>query len=186
METSNIAVVLLSTLRFAAVKHCDQRRKGVDAAPYVNHLIEVAELLARVGGITDPVTLQAGILHDTLEDTKTTPDELEKTFGPEVRQVVEEVTDNKKLSSAERKRAQIEHAPHLSARAKLVKLADKISNVREVIEVPPKDWSLARRREYLDWSERVVAGCRGANTKLEQLYDKTLTEGRRVLSNKAA
>lgn len=186
METSNIAVSLLGALRFAAVKHCDQRRKGVDAAPYINHLIEVAELLARVGGISDPVTLQAAILHDTLEDTKTTPEELAAVFGPEVRRVVEEVTDDKRLSSAERKRAQIEHAPHLSARAKLVKLADKTSNIREVTEVPPTDWSAARRREYLDWSERVVAGCRGCNTQLEKLYDATLAEGRRVLRAKAA
>ncbi|MGH7966858.1 MAG: HD domain-containing protein [Candidatus Binatia bacterium] len=186
METSNIAVPLLSALRFAAVKHCNQRRKGVDAAPYINHLIEVVELLARVGGITDPVVLQAAILHDTLEDTKTTPEELEAAFGQAVRHVVEEVTDDKRLPNKERKRRQIEHAPHLSARAKLVKLADKISNVREVTEVPPTDWSLARRREYLDWSERVVSGCRGSNTDLEQLYDTTLAQGRRVLNREAA
>lgn len=186
METSPIAAILLGALRFASGKHRDQRRKGVDAAPYINHLIEVAELLARVGHVTDPVVLQAAILHDSLEDTKTTPEELEAAFGAEVRHVVEEVTDDKRLSSAERKHLQVAHAPHLSARAKLIKLADKTSNVRELTEMPPTDWSLERRQEYLDWSARVVAGCRGSSPKLEELYETTLAEGRRVLSAKAA
>jgi len=181
MDTSHNFVALLQALHFAADKHRDQRRKGVEASPYINHLIEVTELLARVGGITDIVTLQAAILHDTLEDTQTTPEELEAAFGPAVRQVVEEVTDNKQLPKAERKRLQIEHASHLSARAKRVKLADKISNVRSIIHTPPAEWSLERKREYLDWSERVVAGCRGCNAALEQAYAEALAEGRWIL-----
>jgi len=186
METSNTLASLLYALHFAAGKHRDQRRKGAEASPYINHPIEVAELLARVGGITDLVTLQAAILHDTLEDTQTTAEELEAAFGPEVRRVVEEVSDDKRLPKAERKRLEIVHAPQLSARAKLVKLADKISNVRGVIQMPPAGWSLERRREYLDWSERVVSGCRGCNTALERFYDEALTEGRRSLDSQPA
>jgi guanosine-3',5'-bis(diphosphate) 3'-pyrophosphohydrolase len=98
-----------------------------------------------------------------------------------VRQVVEEVTDDKRLPKAERKRLQIEHAPELSVRAKIVKLADKISNILGIMQTPPAGWSLERRREYLDWSDQVVAGCRGDNEALEKLYDKTVAEGRRVL-----
>lgn len=183
MDTPHDLVALLQALHFAASKHRDQRRKGAEASPYINHPIEVAELLARVGGITDLVTLQAAILHDTLEDTQTTPEELEATFGLEVRQVVEEITDNTQLPKAERKRLEIAHAPHLSVRAKLAKLADKISNVRSIIETPPAEWSLERKREYFDWSERVVAGCRGSNAALERMYDETVAEGRRVLSS---
>ncbi|MBI3302622.1 MAG: bifunctional (p)ppGpp synthetase/guanosine-3',5'-bis(diphosphate) 3'-pyrophosphohydrolase [Deltaproteobacteria bacterium] len=186
METANTIASLLSALHFAAGKHRDQRRKGAEASPYINHPIEVAELLARVGGITDPVTLQAAILHDTLEDTQTIPEELEAAFGPEVRRVVEEVSDDKRLPKAERKRLQIVHTPQLSARAKLVKLADKISNVRGVIQMPPTGWSLERRREYLDWRERVVSGCRGCNAALERFYDEALTEGRRSLDSQPA
>ncbi len=172
---------LLKALHFAADKHRDQRRKDVGASPYINHPIEVAELLARVGGITDLVTLQGAILHDTIEDTKTTPEELEAVFGPEVRGVVEEVTDDTLLPKVDRKRLQIEHAPHLSERAKHIKLADKISNVRSVTETPPANWPLTRRQEYLGWADDVVAGLRGSNPALENLYDRVVVEGRRVL-----
>src|SRR5437762_7741677 len=174
MEDLNTIAALLKALHFAAHKHRDQRRKDVEASPYINHPIEVAEILARVGGVTDLVILQAAVLHDTLEDTKTTPEELEAAFGPEVRRVVEEVTDDKRLPKLERKRLQIEHAPHLSARAKQIKLADKISNVRSVTQTPPADWPLQRRREYLDWTEQVVAGLRGCNASLESLYYQLL------------
>lgn len=182
MAQSNEVSALLKALHFAANKHRDQRRKGVEASPYINHPIEVAELLARVGGVTDEVTLQSAILHDTIEDTKTTVEELEAEFGLEVRQVVEEVTDNKRLPKPERKRLQIEHASHLSERAKQIKLADKISNVRSVTQSPPADWSLERRSEYLDWSEQVVAGLRGCNSSLENLYDRVLEDARRALN----
>jgi (p)ppGpp synthase/HD superfamily hydrolase len=183
MNTTPTVVAIFRALQFAADKHRDQRRKGAEGSPYINHLIEVAEILARVGGISDVVTLQAAILHDTLEDTQTTPEELAAVFGPEVRSVVEEVTDDKRLLKTERKRLQIEHAPHLSTRAKLVKLADKISNVRSIIQMPPAEWPLERRREYLDWSTRVVAGCRGCNLALEQAYDDIVAEGKRILGS---
>ena len=120
-----------------------------EASPYVNHLIEVAELLAREGGVTDVITLQAAILHDTLEDTETTPAELDAHFGVEVRRIVEEVTDDQTLSKAERKRLQIVHARHLSERAKLVKLADKIANLRSLLLAPPVKWSLKQKQEYV-------------------------------------
>ena len=184
MEKSDTLAAILKALHFAADKHRDQRRKDEEASPYINHPIEVAELLARIGGVTDLVTLQGAILHDTIEDTDTSPEELEREFGPEVRRVVEEVTDDKDLPKADRKRLQIEHAPHISERARLIKLADKMSNVRSVTETPPAKWSLERRQEYLDWTEAVVAGLRGVNPSLESSYAKLLAEGRRVLGDK--
>ena len=176
---------LMKALHFAADKHRDQRRKDEEASPYINHPIEVAELLARVGGVKDLVTLQAAILHDTIEDTNTTGEELEASFGKDVRKVVEEVTDDKALIKADRKRLQIEHSPHLSERAKHVKLADKIANVRSVLEAPPAKWPLSRRREYLDWTEQVIAGLRGSNPALEKYYDDLLARARRVLGELA-
>lgn len=181
MESASQIATLLHALQFAADKHRDHRRKGEEASPYVNHLIEVAELLAREGGVTDIVTLQAALLHDTLEDTQTTPEELEAYFGAEVRRIVEEVTDDKRLPKTERKQLQVIHAAQLSTRAKLVKLADKISNVRGVIHIPPANWTLVRKQEYLDWAEQVVAGCRGNDPPLEQIFDDAVREGRRVL-----
>ena len=180
---SDATVELLKALHFAADKHRDQRRKDAEASPYINHPIEVAELLVRIGGVRDIVVLQAAILHDTIEDTQTTPEELESVFGKRVREVVQEVTDDTKLPKEERKRLDIEHAPHLSFQAKHVKLADKIANVRAVTEGPPAKWSIARRKEYLDWTERVIAGVRGCNPALENFYDEVLAKGRQVLES---
>jgi (p)ppGpp synthase/HD superfamily hydrolase len=181
MDASLALPALLKALHFAADKHRDQRRKGAEASPYVNHLIEVAELLAREGGVTDVLTLQAAILHDTLEDTETTPEELDNCFGMEVRRIVEEVTDDKKLSNAERKRLQIVHARHLSARAKLVKIADKIANLHSLMHAPPVQWSLKQKREYVAWSDRVGEGLRGCNRKLEASFDAAVAKGRQSL-----
>jgi (p)ppGpp synthase/HD superfamily hydrolase len=174
--------ILLKAVQFAAVKHQTQRRKDVDASPYINHPIEVAHLLADVGGVTDLDTLVAAILHDTIEDTETTPGELEEEFGPTVRKVVEEMTDDKTLEKAMRRELQIKHAPTLSYRAKAIKLADKIANMRDVIENPPSHWPPARRIEYLEWTERVVAGCRGTNAALERSCDEVLKKGRTTLA----
>ncbi len=174
--------LLLKALQFSAHKHRFQRRKDADASPYINHPIEVADTLANAGGVTDVTILVAAVLHDTVEDTETTPDELEAQFGREVRLLVEEVTDNKALPKAERKRLQIEHAPDASQRAKQIKIADKICNVLGVTYNPPQGWSLARRREYLDWTEQVVAGCRGSNGALEHHFDEVLRKGRAALA----
>jgi len=176
---------LLRAVEFAAEKHRDQRRKGAGASPYINHPIEVAAMLANVAAVQDVAILAAAVLHDTVEDTRTSPEELEAAFGREVRLVVQEVTDDKKLEKADRKRLQVEHAPYLSPAAKLIKIADKIANVREVTEKPPSDWSATRRREYLDWAERVIAGCRGVNAALESRFDETLSRAREVLSREA-
>ncbi len=177
---------LLTAIQFAAAKHQTQRRKDVDASPYINHPIEVATILATRGGVTDLPTLIAAVLHDTIEDTRTTPEELEAHFGPEVRSLVLEVTDDKRLPKLERKRLQIEHAPLRSPKAKLVKLGDKIANVRDVTHFPPGDWDLQRRREYLDWTDQVVRGCRGTNAALESYYDEVLRAGRNLLSAPSA
>jgi (p)ppGpp synthase/HD superfamily hydrolase len=178
MDTSIALPALLKALHFAADKHRDQRRKGAEASPYINHLIEVAEVLAREGGVTDLMTLQAAILHDTLEDTETTPAELDAHFGAVVRQIVEEVSDDQTLTKAERRRLQIVHARQLSERAKLVKLADKIANLRSLLHAPPVDWSLKQKREYVTWSERVGEGLHGCNRKLEESFNAAITKGR--------
>jgi (p)ppGpp synthase/HD superfamily hydrolase len=176
---------LLQALRFSAHKHQDQRRKDKDASPYINHLIEVAELMANMGNVGELPTLLAAVLHDTVEDTDTTLSELEAVFGPEVRALVEEVTDDKSLPKEVRKRLQIEHAPLLSERAKQIKVADKICNVRDVTHAPPPHWSLERRREYLQWAEKVVAGCRGSNADLERHFAEVIRAGRLMLGEGA-
>ena len=168
---------VLRAALFAARKHRSGKRKDADESPYINHPLAVAAVLAE-HGVEDPVTLQAALLHDTLEDTETTPAELEREFGFAVARVVLEVTDDKALEKRERKRLQIEKSAGLSERAKLVKLGDKICNAHDVAWSPPKDWPPSRRVEYLDWTERVVQGCRGTNPALEERYDRVLAEAR--------
>jgi guanosine-3',5'-bis(diphosphate) 3'-pyrophosphohydrolase len=169
-RTSDVALVLKAAA-FAADKHRHQRRKDADASPYINHPLALADLLANVGGVTDPVVLCAAILHDTIEDTETDYAELVAAFGVEIADVVAEVTDDKNLKPAERKRLQVVKAASKSERAKLVKLADKTCNLRDLASTPPVDWPLDRRREYFDWAAQVVAGLRGVSPRLEQTFD---------------
>ena len=163
--------LLLKALAFAAHKHRDQRRKDAQASPYINHPIALADVLVNEGGVTDIEVLCAALLHDTVEDTATTHEELVNAFGSRIARTVAEVTDDKALPKAERKRLQVEHAASLSREAKLVKLADKICNLRDVVERPPAKWDLERRREYFDWAKRVVDGLRGVHPQLEDLFD---------------
>ena len=170
-EASGLPLIL-KALEFAALKHRDQRRKDALASPYINHPIALANVLTREGDVSDPVVLAAALLHDTVEDTETTPAELREVFGDRIAGIVEEVTDNKNLLKADRKRLQIEHAAHLSREAKLVKLADKICNVRDVAYHPPAKWDLTRRREYFEWAKAVVDRMRGLHPVLERKFDE--------------
>jgi guanosine-3',5'-bis(diphosphate) 3'-pyrophosphohydrolase len=163
--------MLLKALTFAAHKHKDQRRRDVDASPYINHPISLADILCNEAHITDIETICGALLHDTVEDTETTAEELEDAFGKAIRDIVMEVTDDTNLSKASRKQAQIDHAAHISYKAKLVKLADKISNLRDVLNNAPADWSLERKQEYFDWACKVIDQLRGTHPGLEALFD---------------
>ena len=178
-ESNETTRAFIKALAFAAMKHRDQRRKDASAAPYINHPIAVANVLANEAGIMDPVVLCAALLHDTIEDTKTTKEELEQQFGAKVTSVVLEVTDNKSLEKQDRKQLQIEHAPHLSIEAKLVKLADKICNLRDTAASPPVGWSSERQQDYFAWAAKVIAGVRGTNPTLEALFDDAYNRSRR-------
>jgi len=157
MKSKNELGELIRAVHFAADKHRMQRRKDVEASPYINHPIAVAHLLSEEGGVSDLITLQAAILHDTIEDTNTSHDELVRSFGRDVADVVLEVTDDKSIPDrVERKRLQLVNAPKKSARAALVKLADKTCNLRDIRATPPANWSLERKREYFEWAKKVV------------------------------
>ena len=162
---------LIKAIDFAAGKHRDQRRKDVEATPYINHPIDLASLLVEEAGVTDVTVIIAAILHDTLEDTETTLEELETVFGPEVARIVMEVSDDKTLPKGVRKRLQVTHATNNSREAKLVKLADKICNLRDMVEHPPAHWPLERKQEYYDWAKEVIDQMRGTNEGLEALFD---------------
>ena len=168
---------ILKALAFAAHKHRDQRRKDENASPYINHPIALAEVLCNEGGIIDENVLCAALLHDTIEDTETTHAELAELFGKAIADIVMEVTDNKLLPKETRKILQIEHAAHASHKAKLVKLADKISNLRDIANCPPADWDMRRKREYFDWAKKVVDQIRGANAVLEGIFDDLYARG---------
>jgi guanosine-3',5'-bis(diphosphate) 3'-pyrophosphohydrolase len=170
--------LIIQAAHFAADKHRDQRRKGIRNTPYINHPLEVADRLNRIGGIEDPVILAAAILHDTIEDTQTTRAELAQAFGNDIAALVAELTDQPGLTWQQRKRQEIDHAPHLSDRAKMIKLVDKMCNVADTMLNPPGEWTLSRRRDYLVFADLVADGCRGVNPALDAEFDRVMASAR--------
>jgi GTP diphosphokinase / guanosine-3',5'-bis(diphosphate) 3'-diphosphatase len=168
---------IMEAANFAAEKHSKQRRKGAAGEPYINHLLEVAALVSSVLSGPDPNLVIAALLHDSIEDAGVTKEQLAEAFGADVAALVLEVTDDKSLPKAERKRLQVVHAPEKSPRAALIKLADKISNLRAIISSPPADWSIQRRREYFDWAKQVVDGLPHPNPSLRAEFDRLYQQG---------
>lgn len=169
---SKALIEVMRALDFAAHHHAHQRRKGAAKEPYINHLAEVATLLAEATEGRDPTLVIGGLLHDLIEDQDVTAEEIARRFGREVAELVLEVTDDKALPRAERKRRQIETAAAKTRRARMLKLADKTSNLRSMASSPPVDWSPERRAEYVAWAKRVADECRGVNPALERGFDE--------------
>lgn len=171
---------ILDAALFSAHKHRDQRRKDANASPYINHPLALAWTLATTAGVDDADVLCAALLHDTVEDTETSFAELDERFGTKVSGIVGEVTDDKGLDKAERKRLQVEKASGKSREARMVKLADKICNLRDIMLEPPVEWPLERKVEYFNWAARVVAEMRGTNAALEAEFDRLFELGQRL------
>jgi guanosine-3',5'-bis(diphosphate) 3'-pyrophosphohydrolase len=174
MAALNTSALLLDALHFASAKHRGQTRQDADASPFVNHPIETAWLLAGVGGVDDTTTLVSAVLHDVLEDTPTTPAEIEQRFGSAVRRLVEEVTDRPARSTAERRQRQVARMAKASLAARQIRLADKIANVGSL----PLHWSWLQREEYLTFAEEVAGAARGANPHLDERFLRTLQRAR--------
>ncbi|MFN8208040.1 MAG: HD domain-containing protein [Bacteroidales bacterium] len=172
---------IINALDFAARQHKFQRRKGFYRIPYINHPIRVMLILAKDGGEDNPVLLSAAALHDVVEDTACTPAELAAVFGEEVLHIVMEVTDDMSLPSAERKRKQVEKAPSLSPEGRMIKIADKIANMQDILNYPI-EWSKQRKRAYFEWAAEVVNGCRGINPALDKVFDEVYEKGIQTLS----
>ena len=171
---------ILEAARFAARKHHGQLRKGEDPEPYIVHPMEVAQLLSEVGGVTDRDILIAALLHDTIEDTDATEEEISELFGPRVASIVVELTDDMTLPKEKRKMLQQEHAPSMSPEAKQVKMCDKMSNIADLVSNPP-DWPFEQMIEYVEWGERVFEGLRGVNPSLERQFDELVERAKRKL-----
>jgi (p)ppGpp synthase/HD superfamily hydrolase len=182
---NNAVSMIADAFLFAAQRHVNQRRKGKRAEPYLNHLAEVAALVARATGGNDPALVCAAILHDTVEDTRTSSEELAARFGNDVAVLVMEVTDDKRLRKAKRKQLQIEHAASKSPRARILKLADKTSNLRALAESPPADWDRARRSEYVRWARAVCQPFAGCNEWLELEFATVVANAERRLRRAA-
>jgi (p)ppGpp synthase/HD superfamily hydrolase len=184
--TSEATRLVIRATHFAAQRHADQRRKGLRREPYINHLAEVAQSLSEATGGDDAALVAAGLLHDTIEDTQTSLEELHTLFGEDIAALVMEVTDDKSLPKLERKRLQIATAPKKSLRAKLLKLADAASNVRALAVDPPADWGTERVLEYIAWAEQVIGHCRGLNSELEQAFDAAASSARAAVMSRVA
>lgn len=176
-EKAHLLSLLFKALAFSAEKHTKQRRKDIDKTPYINHPISLANILAQ-RWVIDENVLCAAILHDTIEDTETTVEELQEHFGEKITSIVLEVTDDKSLEKSVRKQKQVEHAATISHEAKLVKLADKIANITDIINTPPVDWSSDRKKDYFDWAKAVVDNLRGAHEGLEKDFDDLINKAK--------
>jgi guanosine-3',5'-bis(diphosphate) 3'-pyrophosphohydrolase len=178
-DKAKLLSLLFRALAFSAEKHTKQRRKDIDKTPYINHPISLANILAQ-RWVIDENVLCAAILHDTIEDTETTVSELQEHFGEKITSIVLEVTDDKSLEKSVRKQKQVEHAASISHEAKLVKLADKISNITDIINSPPTDWSSERKKDYFVWAKAVVDNLRGAHQGLEKDFDDLINKAKIV------
>jgi guanosine-3',5'-bis(diphosphate) 3'-pyrophosphohydrolase len=167
---------VLAAASYAAEKHAQQRRKGLAGVPYINHLLEVAHLIAANADAADTNLIIAALLHDVVEDTPVSIAEVEQQFGSDVAGLVAEVTDDKSLPKEKRKALQVQNAPRKSPRAQLIKLADKISNLRSIIATPPTDWSYERKRQYFDWAKQVVDGLPAPNGRLKAEFDRIYSQ----------
>jgi len=167
---------ILSAALFAAEKHAGQRRKGDAAEPYVNHLIEVAALVAMALPEPDTNVVIAALLHDSIEDAGVTAEDLALRFGADVADLVSEVTDDKSLPKQERKRLRVENAPKKTPRAQMIKLADKISNLRSMLSSPPANWDFERKKEYFTWARRVVDGLTAPDPMLKAEFERTVSK----------
>ena len=173
-KTFDLADILDAAV-FAAEKHQGHVRKNSRHSPYITHPLLVTKIIYQEGEIQDPIILFAAILHDTIEDTDTTRDEIKERFGEDVLSIVLEVTDDKSMPKMERKRHQVAHAPELSYKARIVKLGDKLINCRDILNHPPADWTLKRRQDYIQWGADVLFQIRGTNPQLEAAFDRVMT-----------
>ena len=173
-------VTVLKAADAAARWHVHQRRKGAAAEPYINHLLEVATLVAEATNASEPDLVIAALLHDAIEDQQVPRNIIADTFGDAVARLVEEVTDDKSLPKEVRKQLQVETAPGKSREAKILKLADKISNLKAMAASPPPDWSVRRRLEYVEWARAVAAGLKDASPMLEERLEKAAAEAQRA------
>jgi len=177
----NSLVKVLAAAEIAARWHSTQRRKGREGEPYINHLLEVAALVSRATQGEDADAVAAALLHDAVEDQRISRQTIAEAFGADVAGLVMEVTDDKSLPKEVRTRLQVEQAPKKSRRAKILKLADKISNVTAIGRDPPADWPIDRQLDYVQWGRDVVAGLRGASPELERLFDQAADEATRLI-----
>jgi guanosine-3',5'-bis(diphosphate) 3'-pyrophosphohydrolase len=178
-EADTLDLVLKAT-EFAAHKHRTQRRKDANASPYINHPIALARVLRVDGGVDDPAVIAAALLHDTIEDTDTTHAELRAAFGARIAALVAEVTDDRNLSKAERKRIQLDCAASVSKDAQQLKIADKLCNLRDILSSPPTNWPLFRKRQYFDWAKAVVDQVRESNPGLAAKFDAAYAQRSRL------
>ncbi len=173
VEAMDFAEILDAAI-FAAEKHQRHVRKNKQHSPYITHPLLVAQVIFKIGGIADTKILTAAILHDTIEDTNTTREEIKVRYGVKTLSLVLEVTDDKSLPRMDRKRLQVVHAPDLSYEAKILKLADKLVNCRDILKNPPEDWSIKRRQNYIQWCADVLFRIRGTNPELEAAFDQVM------------
>ncbi|MFZ9848658.1 MAG: HD domain-containing protein [Flavobacteriales bacterium] len=170
--------LLFKALNYSAEQHKAQRRKGMESVPYINHPIKVTNIITQFIPDASDDLICAAILHDVVEDTDATIDDIKNKFGDAIASIVQEVTDDKSISKAESRRKQIENAPKLSYNAKIIRVCDKISNVRDICGENIPDWDYKTKIEYLNWAEQVVYALDKFHEELQFAFKDEVRWGR--------
>ncbi|EFO18322.1 hypothetical protein LOAG_10172 [Loa loa] len=168
--------LIIEAVDLAARRHRQQRRKDAAQTPYVNHPIGVAYILTSEGQITDTTTIIAAILHDIVEHTKTTDEEIRKMFGDEIADIVKECTMVRSMKREARMKSELEKASKLSHKAKLVQLADKLNNIRDIERGTPLGWTKQHVTEYIIFAKDLLSKIRGIHGPLESALDDIINK----------
>ena len=177
MKESKSIPLILQAIEFASYRHRFDKTRNDE--PYINHVINVCSLISVIGEEQDPETLAAAALHDTIEKTGTKGSEINFNFGENVFQIVLEVTDHASENDVEKFQQQFDRINGLSQKAKIIKLADKVANVKSLLSFPPEGWDLQKRSLYINWADRIINALRGTNKNLEEYYDHMIAEGKK-------
>lgn len=173
--------IVLEAVGFAAEGHNGQLRENPEKTPYIIHPIRVTEHLMTIANVHERDILVAALLHDTVEDTKITFADIQKSFGTTAEGYVRELTDNMSLPQEERMKLQIETAPKKSLAAAQIKLADKYDNLKSLQSNPPATWDQKKIDEYFLSAKKVTSSLPAANVPLKKAVDDVISQYKPVV-----
>jgi len=170
------AEAVLGAAIFATEKHKSQVRSNEKKTPYIIHPIEVADLVMKIGHVYDKDVLITALLHDVMDDTQTTYEQITSLYGTKVSSYLEEMTSKQGLSLKEQKKQQIMQAFRQNPSVAIIKLSDKLSNLKTLATSPPPSWSRDRIDQYFQWAQTVIENLPESNQLLKKAVKNVISD----------